>query len=58
MDVVDQIIRYESGEMDTDETINFFQILVNNGMAFSLQGHYGRTAAAFIEAGLIKDKEE
>jgi hypothetical protein len=52
-DVVDQIIAYESGEMDEDEMIEFFQELVDSGMAWQLQGHYGRTAQALIEAGVI-----
>jgi hypothetical protein len=55
MDRVSKIIRYESGEMDQDEMVEFFQELVNDGMAWSLQGHYGRTAAALIEAGLVSN---
>ena len=50
---VEHIIKYESGDMDEDEAIDFFQELVNSGLAWSLQGHYGRTAMALIEAGEI-----
>lgn len=50
-DLVTQIIKYEQGEMDEDEWIAFFQQLIDNGMAWSLQGHYGRTAHSLIEAG-------
>jgi hypothetical protein len=50
-DIVDKILAYESGEMTEKETIEFFQELINDGSAWSLQGHYGRTAAALIEAG-------
>ncbi|MFA5508677.1 MAG: hypothetical protein WC423_24850 [Vulcanimicrobiota bacterium] len=49
--MIDQIIAYESGEMSEDEVLRFFQQLINTGMAWTLQGHYGRTAQALIEAG-------
>lgn len=51
---IDAIIAYEAGELDEDETIDLFQELVNTGAAWQLQGHYGRTAAALIDAGLIE----
>lgn len=51
---VDKIIRYENGEMTKDETIEFFQSLVDSGLAWRLQGHYGRTALVLINAGLVK----
>jgi hypothetical protein len=50
---VDQIIAYEQGDLDEDETIALFQELVNNGMAWTLQGHYGRTAADLIRSGHV-----
>ena len=53
MTLVDEIIRYENGDMTNEEVIVFFQGLVNTGLAWSLQGHYGRTAEALIEEGLI-----
>ena len=51
--LLDSIIRYESDEMNEEETIEFFQGLVNTGLAWSLQGHYGRVATHLIEEGLI-----
>jgi hypothetical protein len=51
--MVDKIIAYESGEMSEDEVIAFFQELVDSGLAWQLQGSYGRTAMALIEAGLV-----
>jgi len=47
------IIDYESGLLDEDETLDLFQRLVDSGLAWQLQGHYGRTAMALIEEGLI-----
>ena len=54
MDMLDKIMAYEGGEMDTEDTIEFFQELIDNGMAWTLQGHYGRTAKELIERGLCK----
>jgi hypothetical protein len=48
---IDKIISYEQGELDDDQTVELFQELINSGLAWTLQGHYGRTAAALIEAG-------
>jgi hypothetical protein len=51
---IDQIMRYEDGQMDDDETIEFFQALVDSGAAWSLQGSYGRMAMHLIRAGLVR----
>jgi len=53
--VVDNIIRYESGLMEEEDVILFFQELINTGLAWKLQGHYGRTAMHLIETGLCED---
>jgi hypothetical protein len=49
---VNDIIAYESGEMEEEEMIQFFQGLINSGMAWQLQGSYGRTAMALIKSGM------
>ena len=52
-DTVGGIMSYESGEMDDAQVIEFFQHLLDTGIVWSLQGHYGRTAQALIDAGEI-----
>ena len=51
MDQFSNIIAYENGELDEDEVINLFQELINSGLAWQLQGSYGRMAASLIESG-------
>lgn len=50
---IDKIIAYEQGELHHDEIIVLFASLVKSGLAWSLQGSYGRQAQALIEAGYI-----
>jgi hypothetical protein len=56
IDIVDSIIAYEQGELDTADTINLFAELIRTGQAYSLQGHYGRMARALIEGGYITEE--
>lgn len=48
---IDDIIRFENGEMDFDEVISFIQDGIDRGWVWRLQGFYGRTANALIEDG-------
>lgn len=52
-DLVGQIMAYEEGELSTEDTLNLFSHLIKSGKAWSLQGSYGRTATALINAGYI-----
>ncbi len=54
MDYLDTILAYENGELDDEGTIELFQDLVRNGLAWKLQGSYGRTAQRMLDAGLIE----
>lgn len=56
MDLVGKIMAYESGEMSRQEIVDFFQEIIDSGYVWSLQGHYGRTARALIEAGYCVPK--
>lgn len=50
---LDAIMRFEDAELNEDETLVLFQHLVNTGLAWTLQGSYGREALRLIEAGHI-----
>jgi len=47
---VDDIVRFEQGEMSYDETVEFLTKLRDAGLLSQLQGFYGRAARHF---GLI-----
>jgi len=48
-----EIIAYESGELSPQQTLELFSKLIKSGMAWKLQGHYGRNAMDYINAGYI-----
>jgi hypothetical protein len=52
-DLVSKIIAWEEGSMYESEIPEFFQSLVDSGLAWQLQGMYGRQAMAMIRAGII-----
>jgi len=45
------ITDYENGCMAHEAIAEFFQGMINSGVVWQLQGHYGRTAVELIEAG-------
>lgn len=57
-DTVSKIMRYEGGEMSQAEMVDFFQEIVDTGLVWQLQGSYGRTAAALIEAGYVHTRTQ
>jgi hypothetical protein len=52
------MIAWEEGTLDVGETLELFQHLIDTGLAWSLQGCYGRAAAHFIREGLCQSKED
>ena len=56
--IADKIADYEMGSMSDKEMLDLFQELVDTGMAWRLQGHYGRMADHLIEEEYIYDRRE
>lgn len=52
------MIRYEQGDLNKTEFLDFFALLVKTGQAWTLQGRYGRTAQSLIENGWITTEGE
>ena len=52
-DLISRIMDWEAGEMNADEAVEFFADLIKSGTAWHLQGIYGRTAQAYIDAGYV-----
>jgi hypothetical protein len=53
MDTLQFIMDYEGGNLSDLEIIEGFRELVRTGLAWQLQGHYGRMAQRLIDAGHI-----
>lgn len=58
MSIVTKIMDYEDGQMTLEEVLELFSELIKSGMAWELQGHYGRTAMTLIKNGLISKEGE
>jgi len=54
MDITDKIMDFESNRMSGEEIIEFFQELIDTGLAWTLQGTYGQMAQALIDEGLVE----
>lgn len=57
MNTFEAIMIIEGGDADPDVTIEAWQLLIDTGLVWSLQGWYGRTAARLIEDGICTAAE-
>ncbi|MFI5863535.1 hypothetical protein [Streptomyces sp. NPDC051546] len=57
-DLAIDIMSFEEGELDQRATLDLFATLIRSGMAWTLQGSYGRTANWLIAEGWISQRGE
>lgn len=53
MDLMQRVIEYETEEHSLEWIVQLFADLVATGLAWQLQGRYGREARAMIDEGVI-----
>ena len=58
MNLIERVIEYETERHDLEWIVQFFADLIATGLAWQLQGHYGREAKAYIDNGLISAQGE
>jgi len=51
--LVNDIMSYEDGSLNDKQVTKLFGKLIKSGMAWSLQGSYGRSAQTFIDYKVI-----
>ncbi|AFO10935.1 hypothetical protein D854_gp16 [Streptomyces phage R4] len=52
-DLAIDLMTFEEGQLDPRETLELFSTLIASGMAWTLQGSYGRAAQMMINEGWI-----
>ncbi|MEU9795034.1 hypothetical protein AB0E27_31315 [Streptomyces sparsogenes] len=52
-DIAIDMVSYELDELGPLETLELFGLLVKSGMAWTLQGSYGRVASELIHSGYL-----
>jgi hypothetical protein len=54
-DLVGRMMAFEEGELSNDEALKLFSELVKTGVAWELQGAYGRVAGDLIARGVLTE---
>lgn len=54
MSQIEKIVAYENGELSDQEIVDLFQELIDSGLVWKLQGHYGRVAKTLLNNGYCK----
>ena len=57
-DLAIDIMSFEADELEIDDILDLFATLIRSGMAWTLQGSYGRTAQGLIDEGIISREGE
>lgn len=52
---IQEMMDFEDGNLTGDALVAMFQKLINTGLAWRLQGFYGRTAKSLIGQGLCHE---
>lgn len=53
--VTTMLMDFEDGSMNIDQTLELFSILIQTGLAWRLQGSYGRMARHLIDQGSLSE---
>jgi hypothetical protein len=53
--LTEKLMEFEDGMLTFEEVVDLFQRLVDTGLAWRLQGFYGRTAAELIRNGYVTE---
>jgi len=53
--VTTMLMYFEDGSLNIDQTLELFSILIQTGLAWRLQGSYGRMARHLIDQGSLSE---
>lgn len=53
--ITTMLMDFEDGSMGLHQTLELFSILIQTGLAWRLQGSYGRTARHLIDRGSLSE---
>jgi hypothetical protein len=55
-DIAIDLMSFEQGELNARETLELFATLIRSGMAWTLQGSYGRMANELMHMGYLTNQ--